>query len=192
MTQRDLAAESGKTETQDQWSLKNRELRKTITVLGALCIFLSTIEFIIPKPLPYLRIGITNLPIMLAVDILPFKKFLVLIAIKVFGQALITGTLFSFIVLFSLAGTLFSALSMYALRRFFGRKRISFIGIGTLGAMVSNISQLTLAWVLIFGDSVRFIAPPFLAAGLVSGVALGFFCELFSRRSQWYAERKVR
>ena len=172
--------------------LKSPEVRKTIAVLGAFCIFLSTIEYMIPKPLPFMRVGIANLPLMLALDIFPLNPFLVLVAIKILGQALITGTLFSYIFLFSLAGTLLSALAMYGLRRIMGRSRISFIGVGTMGAMVSNISQLGLAWVFIFRNSVWYIAPVFLAAGVITGVALGLFCELFTRRSQWYAARRAR
>jgi heptaprenyl diphosphate synthase len=167
-------------------SLQNPETRKTLALLGAFCLFLSTIEYMIPKPMPFMRIGIANLPLMLALDIFPFQAFLVLVAIKVLGQALITGTLFSYIFLFSLAGTSLSALSMYALRRILGSGRISMIGIGTMGAMVSNVTQLALAWVFIFGSSTRYIAPPFLTAGLVTGIALGAFCEVFIRRSQWY------
>jgi heptaprenyl diphosphate synthase len=173
-------------------SLQNPETRKTLALLGAFCLFLSTIEYMIPKPMPFMRIGIANLPLMLALDIFPFHVFLVLVTIKVLGQALITGTLFSYIFLFSLAGTFLSALSMYILRRLVGSGRISFMGLGTMGAMVSNVTQLALAWVFIFGNSTRYIAPPFLAAGLVTGIALGAFCEVFTRRSQWYAERKIR
>ena len=173
-------------------SLKNPDVRKTIALLGAFCLFLSTIEYMIPKPMPFMRIGIANLPLMLALDIFPFHTFLVLVAIKVFGQALITGTLFSYIFLFSLTGTFLAALSMYALRRLLGRNRISFIGVGTMGAMMSNITQLGLAWIFIFRNSVRYIAPPFLAAGVITGVVLGLFCELFSGRSQWYAARRIR
>jgi len=172
-------------------NLQNPETRRNLALLGALCLFLSTIEYMIPKPLPFMRLGIANLPIMLAIDIFPFPIFMILATIKVFGQAIITGTLFSYIFLFSLAGTFMSAFSMYALRRFLGTKHISFIGVGTLGAMVSNISQLALARLFIFGESVRFFAPPFLAAGLVTGIALGFFCEIFTTRSKWYAERKL-
>jgi heptaprenyl diphosphate synthase len=172
-------------------SIANPDIRKTLALLGAFCLFLSTIEYMIPKPLPFMRIGIANLPLMLALDIFPFHTFLVLAAIKIIGQALITGTLFSYIFLFSLTGTLLSAVSMYALRRFLGQ-RVSFIGVGTLGAMISNSSQLVLAWVFVFRNSVRYIAPVFLAAGLVSGIALGLFCELFCRRSQWYASRAIR
>ena len=172
-------------------SLKDPELRKTLALLGAFCMFLSTIEFMIPKPAPFLRIGIANMPLMLALDILSFPAFLMLVGLKVVGQALITGTLFSPIFLFSLAGTALAALSMYALRRLLGQ-RVSFIGVGTLGAMMSNITQMTLAWLFIFGNSARFIAPYFFAAGLLTGISLGIFCEVFTRRSAWYAAHRVR
>jgi heptaprenyl diphosphate synthase len=78
---------------------KDPGVRKNLALLGAFCLFLSTIEYMIPKPLPFMRIGIANLPLMLALDIFPFHIFLALIAIKVLGQALITGTLFSYIFL---------------------------------------------------------------------------------------------
>jgi heptaprenyl diphosphate synthase len=172
--------------------MKDPGVRKTLALLGAFCLFLSTIEYMIPKPLPFMRIGIANLPLMLALDIFPFHIFLVLIAIKVLGQALITGTLFSYIFLFSLAGTLFSAVSMYGLRYLLGRNRISFIGTGTAGAMISNVTQLALAWVFLFKNNALYIAPPFLAAGVITGVVLGLFCEYFTDRSQWYARHRVR
>jgi heptaprenyl diphosphate synthase len=143
----------------------------------------------IPKPLPFMRIGIANLPLILALDIFPFGPFLVLVSLKVLGQALITGALFSYVFLFSLAGTFASALSMYTLRRLLG-VRIGFIGISVTGALLSNAAQLGLARLFIFGDSVRYIAPPFLAVGLVTGIALGVFCEYFSRQSKWYAARR--
>jgi len=172
--------------------LNDPEVRKTVAILGAFCLFLSAIEYMIPKPLPFMRVGIANLPLMLALDIFPLHTFLVLVAVKIFGQALITGTLFSYIFLFSLVGTSLSALSMYGLRRLLGRNRVSFVGVGTMGAMISNISQLGLAWVFIFRNSVWYITPIFLAAGVITGVAMGLFCELFTRRSQWYEARRVR
>ena len=159
---------------------------RTLALLGAFCLFLSAVEYMIPKPLPFMRIGLANLPLMIALDIFPLGSFLVLVCIKVFGQALITGTLFSYVFLFSLTGTFFSALLMYFLRCVFGRDKISFVGVGVAGAIVSNFSQLALAHILIFKDSVHYIAPPFLAAGLLTGIALGVFCEVFTRRSQWY------
>jgi len=158
---------------------------KNLAMLGAFCLFLSAVEYMIPKPLPFVRIGLANLPLMLALDIFSFRAFLVLVCIKVFGQALITGTLFSYIFLFSMTGTFLSAIFMYLLRRTLG-SHISFIGIGTAGAVVSNLSQLALAYVFIFRENVRYITPPFLAAGLVTGIVLGVFCEAFVRKSQWW------
>jgi heptaprenyl diphosphate synthase len=169
------------------WIAQPGKVRKTLAVLGAFCLFLSTVEYLIPKPIPFMRIGIANLPLMLALDILPLKSFLVLLGIKVIGQGIITGTLFSYILLFSLTGTCISALSMFALRRFWGSKRIGMAGISVLGALLSNGAQLALARFFIFGKSVRYIVPPFLSMGLVTALALGLFCEYFIRRSRWYA-----
>jgi len=166
--------------------------RKTIALLGACCLFLSAVEYLIPKPLPFMRLGLANLPLMIALDIFPFGGYMVLVSIKILGQAIITGTLFSYVFLFSVTGTLFSALVMFFMRRIFsfpGREKISFIGIGTAGAMVSNIAQLSLARLFLFQENVRYIAPPFLAAGLFTGIALGAFCEVFTRKSLWYQSR---
>jgi len=159
---------------------------KNLALLGALCLFLSAVEYMIPKPLPFMRIGLANLPLMLACNIFPLRDFLVLICIKALGQALITGTLFSYIFLFSMTGTVLSAIIMFCLRRAL-KDRISFIGIGTAGAVVSNVSQLTLAYFFIFGENVRFITPVFLAAGFITGIILGVFCEIFIQKSRWYS-----
>jgi len=163
--------------------------RRNLALLGALCLFLSAVEYMIPKPLPFMRIGLANLPLMLALDIFPLASFVVLVCVKVLGQALITGTLFSYVFLFSLAGTFFSALLMFFLRRVL-KERITFAGIGTAGAFVSNLSQLALAHVFIFRENVRYIAPAFLAAGLAAGLALGVFCEVFARSSKWFMAAK--
>jgi heptaprenyl diphosphate synthase len=163
--------------------------RQDTALLGAFCLFLSTIEYLIPKPLPFIRLGIANLPLLLALDIFPFPAFMLLTGIKILGQALITGTLFSYVFLFSLAGTAASALSMYGLRRFLGSGRIGFVGVSVMGSLLSNCTQLALARVFLLGESVLYIAPPFLGMGAVTGAALGLFCEYFTGRSRWYAAR---
>ena len=174
-----------KIEGLQQQSSRHRQL----ALLGALCLFLSAVEYMIPKPLPFLRIGLANLPLMLACDILPLPSFFILVWIKITGQALITGTLFSYIFLFSMTGTLLSAFFMFFLRRLLGNERITFIGIGTAGAVISNVSQLALAYVFIFRENVRYIAPLFLLIGLLTGIVLGIFCEAFTRKSLWHKEQ---
>ena len=157
-----------------------------IVRLSALCFFLSTIEFMIPRPLPFLRIGLANVPVMLAADMLPFRPFAALVALKLLGQGLVGGTLFSYVFLFSLAGTAASAAVTFALRRGLG-KRVSFLGTSVAAAFASNATQLALARAFVFGEGIAFVAPPFLALGIVTGAALGFATNRFAARSRWYA-----
>jgi heptaprenyl diphosphate synthase len=155
-------------------------------LLGAFCLFLSTLEYLIPKPLPFIRIGLANLPLMLALDLLSPRYFSLLVLIKIAGAGIIGGTIFSYVFVFSLFGSLASALVMYGLRRVRAGLRFSLTGIGVAGAMCSSGIQLFLARFLVFGEGIRYLVPPFLAMSLLTGCALGLFCEQFCRRSRWY------
>ena len=155
-------------------------------LLGAFCFFLSSIEYMLPKPLPFMRLGIANLPILLAVDILPFPWYILLAIVKVIGMSLISGTLFSFVALFSLMGTLTAALVMWGARKL-GGKYISQIGVSVLGAISSNLVQMVIARYVAFGEAAWLIAPVFVAMGLITGLALGLFAEHFAKVSRWYA-----
>ena len=157
-----------------------------LSLLGALCFFLSSIEYIIPKPLPFIRLGIANLPLLIALDVLPFPFYFLLLLLKVTGQALITGTLFSYVFIFSLAGTLASGVLMYFLRQSLGKNKISLVGVSTAGALASNGIQLLLARYIIFGSSIRYMALPIMGLGIVTGIILGIICEVFISRSIWY------
>ncbi|MDR3302063.1 MAG: Gx transporter family protein [Spirochaetaceae bacterium] len=165
--------------------------KKTLAALGAFCLFLSTIEYMIPKPLPFLRLGLANVPLILALHF-PLSFFATLVAVKVLAQALISGTLFSYVFLFSLAGTTASSLLMFLLARLFhraGSRRgaISFVGISVAGAFLSNITQIALARFIILGESALYIAPPFLLMGMFTGFLLGLFAEKFTQQSVWCA-----
>jgi uncharacterized membrane protein len=75
------------------------------------------------------------------------------------------------------------------LRRFVNPRLLGFAGIGVAGGLLSNLTQLALAQVFILGASIRYIAVPFLAAGVTTGFLLGLFCASFAGQSQWYASR---
>lgn len=161
--------------------------KRLAAFLAALAFFLSTIEYMLPKPLPFLRLGLSNLPILFAVDLLPLNLYLLLAIVKVLGMSLLSGSLFSYIALFSLGGTLASALVMRLLRGLFGPKLLSYLGLCVAGALSSNLAQLVLARFLVFGKSAKYMAPLFLGLGLASGLALGIFAQLFAAKSQWLA-----
>lgn len=167
--------------------------RKLISFLSALCLFLSAIENAIPKPLPFLRLGLANLPVILALFLLPRRKILQIVLFKVIAQALISGTLFSYIFLFSAGGSFSSALAMMGIQSLFRKKSsdkknifISAIGISLFGSLASTFVQLFLARILLFGENTKYIAPVLLCSGMVTGFALGLFAELFMQKSIWF------
>ncbi len=165
-------------------NLMSGDRHKPIAVLGGLALFLSVLEFMIPKPVPFMRLGIANIPILIALALFDDRDVWLLAFLKIAGQGIVNGTLFSYIILFSATGTLVSVAVMVLLRRF-ARKGISLVGISVAGAFVGNLSQILLANRFIFGNAALLIAPPFLIIGLISGAIMGFFGDRFIAGSLW-------
>ena len=171
--------------------------KKLISFLSALCLFLAAIENVVPKPLPFLRLGIANLPVILALFLLPYRKVLLLVVFKVFAQAVISGTLFSYIFLFSAGGSFASAIAMMAIHALAGKRKetnerklfftVSGVGISLFGSLASTFVQLFLAKFFLFGANTKYIAPILLFSGLITGFLLGVFAEVFMQKSRWFS-----
>lgn len=160
-----------------------------VAFMGALCLFFSTIEYLFPKPFPFFRLGLANLPILLALDLFAPGYVLLLVVLKVVGQALVSGTLASYVFIFSAAGSFASAAVMLLAYRS-GRRWISLIGVSLFGSLASNIVQVSLSVTFIFGQSAWIIAPAFLGLGVASGLVVGLFAERFRTGSVWIARLK--
>lgn len=159
---------------------------RLVAFFAALCLFLAAVEYAIPKPLPFLRLGLTNLPIILSLQKMRRRETLLLVLLKIVGQGIISGTMFSYVFVFSAAGSLASALAMLTLHAA-GKHAVSAVGLSLAGALANNLAQLALARWLLFGANARYIAPVLLTAGCVSAVLLGIVTERFMRQSRWYA-----
>lgn len=160
--------------------------RKLLPFLAALCLFLAAIEYAIPKPLPFLRLGLANLPVIIALFVMPARDVVKLIFLKIIGQGVITGTLLSYIFVFSAAGSLASGLAMLAVHNIF-KNKISCIGLSLAGATANNIAQLAAAHLILFGSATKYIAPILLISGAVTGLLLGIFTQQFIGKSKWFA-----
>lgn len=160
------------------------ERRRRLALLAAVALFLASVEHVIPKPVPFLKLGLANLPVLVGLTVLRPREIVVLVGLKIVGQGLVQGTLFSYIVLFSAAGSLASAALMLALYRALS-PHLSLVGVSIMGALASNLAQIAAARLLIFGPSAWLIAPAFLITGTVSALLLGLFAERFVRRSRW-------
>ncbi len=162
-----------------------------IALMGALCLFFSTLEYLIPKPFPFFRLGLANLPILLSLSIFTPADVLLLVVLKVIGQGLVNGTLASYVFLFSAAGSLASVAMMLVVHRF-GSRWVTLIGVSVFGALASNAVQITLSVTFIFGDTAWVIAPLFLGIGVASGFMVGLIAERFRARSRWLDGMKER
>ena len=160
------------------------ERSRHLALLAAVALFLASAEHVIPKPVPFLKLGLANLPVLVGLTVLRPREIFTLVGLKIVGQGLVQGTLFSYVVLFSAAGSLASAAVMLGLHRTLS-PHLSLVGIGVMGAMASNLAQITSARLLIFGPSAWLIAPAFLITGTVSALLLGLFAERFVQRSRW-------
>jgi len=109
---------------------------------------------------------------------------MVLVLLKIIGQGIITGTIFSYIFLFSLSGSLASGLAMIFIYRIC-KDKISMIGVSVTGAFASNIIQLTVAKYLIFGKAAIIMGPAIILIGTITSVIVGVFAQLFILKSQW-------
>jgi len=166
------------------------KVRIDLVALFASCaLFLSTIEYMIPKPVPFMRLGLANIPLLLALGVLKNREYFLLLLLKVLGQGLISGTIFSYIILFSLAGSLSSALFMLLIYTLF-KDKVSRIGISLAGALGSTISQLLISRLILFKEATYLIAPLFLISGLISSIILGIFANEFISKSLWYKNLK--
>lgn len=165
---------------------------KLISFLCAICLFLAAVENAIPKPLPFLRLGLANLPVILALFLLRRREVLSIVLFKVIAQGVVSGTLFSYVFVFSAGGSFASALAMivlFELRRFTSneRKLVSCIGISLSGSLANTLTQLILAKFFLFGENTKYVAPVLLISGLLTGLALGIFAELFMQKSKWFS-----
>lgn len=171
--------------TEERFRALLSDRRELAAFLGGSCLFFATIEYLVPKPLPFVRLGLANLPILLALDLLPAGYILLITAVKVVGQGLLNGTFASYVFLFSMAGSIASTSVMLLAHRVGGRW-ITLLGVSVLGALASNGVQILLSLLFIFGANARYIAPLLLGIGTASGIAIGAFAVVFARKSRWY------
>lgn len=164
---------------------------RKLAFFSALCFFLSAVEYAIPKPVPFFRLGLANLPIMFSFLCMSRKESTALIFLKVLLQGIISGTLFSYVFLFSLTGSVASGFVMMAsFHLFYEKKLVSWLGISMAGGLANNLAQLGVACIFLFGENTKFVAPVLLAISFVASIAMGLFANVFVEKSKWLADLK--
>ena len=154
---------------------KQNKQNKSLAYLCALTLLFSYAEMILPRILPFFRLGFANTVILIALDI-DFGSFALLSILKAVAASLMGGTLFSPFFLISLAQSVLSALVMKLLYKLISKKFLSLYGISIAGSAVSALVQIGLAS-LYLGAGTFSLLGPMLIFNTISGCITAFFCE---------------
>lgn len=144
---------------------------RRISYLASISLLLSFVELMLPRPVPFMKLGLSNVALLLALD-LGFPDYMLLVALKAIGGSYVSGTLFSFFLLMSLLQSASSGLTMYILHRI-APKRISLYGLSVAGATASTYAQAFLASAYL-GKGVLCLLPLMLLSSFVSSLVVAF------------------
>ena len=155
--------------------LTNKKLAET-AVLASLAIVLGYIETLIPIPIPIpgIKLGISNLAIMLVLFRIGKKSAFGVMLIKVTVSSVLFSGFTAFA--YSLCGGLLSLAVMCLLKNVLSVKFVS-----AAGGIAHNLGQLFAACAVLKDWSVMVFIPYLLISGLITGVLIGVVCELFLR-----------
>ncbi len=149
--------------------LSDEQSRKKVSFFTALCMLCSMAEMLIPKP-SFIRIGFSNIPVMLALSYgFTVKEYIALVILRIVCQALLNGTVFSYAFVMSVSAGITSAAVMFFA---YGLTGISYVGLSEIGAFFSNLVQLYVAHFFL-GSGVYYLAPAVLGIGAVTSFILG-------------------
>ena len=141
-------------------------------MLASVALILSVLETVVPRPLPWMKLGLGNLAVLLALLLYGGRAALAVSVVKLLVGSLITGSLAgpAFIIAggAGLASLGSMCLAWRAVPRLF-----SPVGLSILGAVVHQLAQLLLAFLYIRQAGLWGFVPLALATGLVSGAVIG-------------------
>ena len=159
--------------------------KSQIARLAALTLIFSYTELLIPRLLPFFRLGLGNTALLMGLSAgLTFPAFMLLSLVKAVAATLMAGTLFSPFFLVSFAQSLVSALLMFGLYRASrpatkegSRRLLSLYGISICGASASALVQISLSS-LYLGQGTWSLLGPMLLFNLISGFITAWLAEL--------------
>lgn len=151
-----------------------------LSLLVALATVLSLIESQLNIPfLPWLRIGLANVMTLLALAMYGISGAVIVSCMK----ALLAGIFGSLpMLVFSFTASLTSSLSMGIIYSIF-RQKFSIVGISIIGAVIHNLTQLLVAFIILnmSEKSVFAILPFLIIVGVVAGTLTGLIARYLIR-----------
>lgn len=156
-----------------------------LSVLLALATVIHTAEGLLPISVAWFKFGFANIIGLAALELFGFKDALLVTLGRIFLGSLAYGLFGSPAFALSFSGGVSAILAMAAVQRV-GGSLFSEVGISVVGAVVHNVAQLTVAYLLLVrNDAILLLLPLMLltaaGTGLVNGLASRVFVDHFRR-----------
>ncbi|MCK4796659.1 MAG: Gx transporter family protein [Spirochaetes bacterium] len=152
-----------------------------IAYFAGLSAFIGVFENFIPVPIPFLRLGLSNIPVCLSFTIFNFFECLFIVLFKVVFTHLFRGTLFSYPFLIGLCGNLVFILIGYPFYQLL-KKHISFISLGIVGAFSHNFGQILAASLFIPVKPLFYFGILLITIGIFLGFINGIICNIIHNK----------
>ena len=142
--------------------------------LAALCMLLGYAETFVPLPIPGVKLGLANIPILVALAEGDVVGATGISAIKVLATGLLFGSPLT--IAYSAAGTLLALCGMAPLSRL---KTMRLWMLSIIGALLHEAGQLAVATAVLGTTSVWYASPPLIVAGCITGALCGALAQRF-------------
>lgn len=171
--------------------MKNKLYREKYLILFILIsLYLSLLESIIPKPFPWMKIGLSNIITLVSLEKFDKEMAIEVVFFRIIIQGMMLGTLFTPGFIISLISGIMSLFVMITLYKY--RKRLTLVSISIFSALIHNLTQLIIVYTLMFRNLeiksryVIFFVLGFLLLGCISGLITGIIAEklLIRRRKK--------
>ena len=151
------------------------ELRKyvNLSMFLALTVVLNIVESFIPifvSFVPGIKLGLTNIVILLVLYFYSFKDALFVSFLRVFLVGILRTGLFSMSFFFSLGGCILSIIMMYIFKKI---TKLSMIGISVIGALFHSIGQIIIAIIFLKNMNMMYYLPWLLIFSIPTGILIG-------------------
>ncbi len=174
--------------------MQDRSVKKIAfcSVFASLSIIFSIFESLLPIqafiPLPGIKLGIANIVILYVLFYIGSKEASLVLICRCVVTAFIFGSLPSF--LFSVCGGLLSLGSAVIIKKTCAR-RISFVGIGIIGAACHNTGQILVSCFMLGTFSVFYYLPVLLIASIVCGSITGMILCILPNVMKYERKTKI-
>ncbi len=143
-----------------------------VGLMAGVALVLFVFESLLPRPLPWMKLGLGNLAVLLALLVYGVPAALAVSLVKLGVGGLVTGGLGGPAFVLAAGSGLASLLVMGAVHRA-APTAFSPVGLSILGALAHQLTQLALASALYLGRPLAWLLPVFLLSGLASGAPIG-------------------